>query len=254
MNAWFNDEVALVTGGSSGIGRATALAFAAHGAKVVVASRRSEESAETVRLIEAAGGEAFFVKTDVSQAAEVEDMVAQTIARFGKLNFAFNNAGVEGAPFTPTAKYPEAMFDDVIAINLKGVFLSMKYELPHLVETKGAIVNMASVAGLSGGRLGVAYYASKHAVVGMTKAAALEYADKGVRINAVAPAVIETPLAARAGLTLDEPAMAARVLALHPVGRIGAPEEVANAVVWLCSKNASFTTGHALPVDGGFLI
>ena len=254
MTQQFNGEVALITGGSSGIGRATALLFAEQGARVVVASRRAEESEETVRLIRAAGGDAVFVKTDVSQAEQVEALVGKAVAQYGGLHFAFNNAGIEGAPFVPTASYPEAMWDDVIDINLKGVFLSMKYELPHIVQSKGAIVNMASVAGLSGGRLGVAYYASKHGVIGMTKAAALEYADKGVHINAVAPAVILTPLAERAGLAMGDPQMAARVLALHPMGRIGAPEEVAQAVLWLCSKGASFTTGHALPVDGGFLI
>ena len=253
MNPLFNGEVALVTGGSSGIGRATALAFAAEGARVVVASRRSDESTETVDLIRAAGGDAIFVRTDVSHAAEIEALVARAVDHYGALNFAFNNAGIEGDPFVPLAKLSEASWDDVIDINLKGVFLSMKYELPHIVKSRGAIVNMASVAGLRGGRLGVAYYASKHGVIGLTKAAALEYADQGVRINAVAPAVIQTPLADRAGLTND-PAIAARVLAMHPLGRIGAPEEVASAVLWLCSKGASFTTGHALPVDGGYLI
>ena len=253
MNTLFDGEVALITGGSSGIGRATALAFAAEGARVVVASRRSEESEETVRLIRAAGGDALFVKTDVSQSTQVEALVARTVAHFGALNFAFNNAGIEGDPFVPLASYAESTWDDVIGINLKGVFLSMKYELPHIVQSKGAIVNMASVAGLSGGRLGAAYYASKHGVVGLTKAAAMEYADKGVRINAVAPAVIHTPLAERAGLAMGDPQMAARVLSLHPMGRIGQPEEVAQAVLWLCSKGASFTTGHTLPVDGGYL-
>ena len=253
MNKLFNGEVALITGASSGIGRATALAFAAEGARVVVASRRSEESLETVRLIQAAGGDAMFVKTDVSQAAEAEAMVAATVQRYGALHFAFNNAGIEGTPFVPLASYAESTWDEVIGINLKVVFLCMKYELPHIVQTKGAIVNMASVAGLVGGRIGSAYYASKHGVVGLTKAAAIEYADKGVRINAVAPAVIHTPLAERAGLAMGDPQTAARVLAMHPMGRIGQPEEVAQAVLWLCSKGASFTTGHTLPVDGGYL-
>ena len=252
MNKWFNGEVALVTGGSTGIGRATALAFATQGARVVVASRRSLESAETVRLIQVAGGEAMFFKTDVTKTTEVEELVAQAVQHYGSLNFAVNNAGIEGAAFVPVAKYSEAMWDEVIAINLKGVFLCMKYEIPYIVKSKGAIVNMASVAGLSGSRLGAAYVASKHGVVGLPKAAALEYADKGVRINAVAPAVIHTEMAERA--FFHDAALTAIVTSLHPLGRVGTAEEVANAVVWLCSKGASFITGHTLPVDGGFLV
>lgn len=252
MSTWFDGEVVLITGGSSGIGRAAALAFAAEGARVVVASRRTEESTETVDLVRAAGGEAIFVKADVAVASEVEQLVQKTVTHYGGLNFAFNNAGIEGDAFVPVANYAEETWDRVIAINLKGVFLSMKYELPHIVAAKGAIVNMASIAGLCGGRLGGAYYASKHGVVGLTKAAALEYADKGVRVNAVAPAVIVTPMAERA--FFNDPAVAARVANMHPLGRMGTPEEVAGAVVWLCSKNASFITGHTLPVDGGFLV
>jgi len=253
MSRMFDGDVALITGGSSGIGRATALAFSSEGARVVVASRRSEESLETVRLITDAGGEAFFVKTDISVSADVQNMVAQTIERYGKLNYAFNNAGIGGS-MTPTGDYSEETFDHVIAVNLKGVFLSMKYELPHILATKGAIVNMSSVAGLVGGRVGVAYYASKHAVVGMTKAAALEYADKGIRINAVAPAVIKTPLTEGAGFLDEKTQLGDMLLARHPMGRFGEAEEVAQAVVWLCSKHASFTTGHTLPIDGGVLI
>lgn len=252
MSKWFDGEVALVTGGSSGIGRAAALAFAAQGARVVVASRRSEESAETVSLVKAGGGDAVYVKTDVTKAAEVEELVRRAVECYGALNFAFNNAGIEGDGYVPLAKYSEDMWDQVIDINLKGVFLSMKYEIPRILESKGAIVNMASVAGLVGGRLGAAYYASKHGVVGLTKAAAMEYAHKGIRVNAVAPAVIVTPMGER--LFLHDAALEARVTGMHPIGRLGTVEEVANAVVWLCSKNASFITGHTLPVDGGFVV
>lgn len=252
MGRMFEGEVARVTGGSSGSGRATALAFAVHGARVVVASRRVDESEETVRLIRDGGGDALFVPADGTQATQVETVVARAVEHYGGLNHAFNSAGIEGDAFVPTQFYSEATWDSVIDINLKGVFLSMKYELPELLKSRGSIVNMASVAGLKGSRLGVAYHASKHGVVGMTRAAAIEYADKGVRINAVAPAVIVKPMAERA--FFQDPTIHARVLGAHPVGRLGAPEEVAQEVLWLCSKASSFTTGHVLPVDGGFLL
>ncbi len=252
MNRLFEGEVAVITGGSSGIGRATALAFAREGAKIALASRRADESEETVRLVRSEGGEAMFVKTDVTKAAEVERLIARTVERYGGLNYAFNNAGIEGDAFVPVENYAEATWDQVIDINLKGVFLSMKYELPHIVPRKGAIVNMASISGLAGSRIGSAYVASKHGVVGLTRAAALENAERGVRINAVAPAVIRTPMADRA--FFHDPAITAAVTGRHPMGRVGLPEEVANAVVWLCSKNASFTTGHTLPIDGGYLV
>ncbi len=252
MSRLFEDEVVVITGGSSGIGRATAVAFAREGARVAVASRRAEESEETVRLVQAEGSEAIFIRTDVRNSAEVENLISKTVERFGGLNYAFNNAGVEGDAFVPIEKYDEEMWDQLIDINLKGVFLSMKHELPHIRERQGAIVNMASISGLAGSRIGSAYVASKHGVVGLTRAAALENADRGVRVNAVAPAVIRTPMADRA--FFHDPAISAAVTSRHPMGRVGFPEEVANAVLWLCSKNASFTTGHTLPVDGGYLV
>jgi NAD(P)-dependent dehydrogenase (short-subunit alcohol dehydrogenase family) len=189
----------------------------------------------------------------VSKAAEVQAMVAACISVYGGLDYAVNNAGVEGTPMVSTADYEEDVWDQVIDINLKGVWLCMKYEIPEMLKRGGgAIVNMSSVAGLIGGRIGVAYYASKHGVIGATKAAALEYATTGLRINAVCPAVIETPMIARA--TADNEELAEMFRTAHPVGRIGQPEEVASATLWLCSEGASFVTGHALPVDGGRLI
>ena len=253
MNREFESKVALVTGGNSGIGRSIALIFAKAGAKVVIAARREVDGEETVAMIRDAGGEAIFVATDVSKSSDVQAMVAACISEYGQIDFAVNNAGIEGTPMTPTVDYEEEVWDRVIDINLKGVFLCMKYEIPEMLKRgKGAIVNMSSVAGLVGGRIGVAYYASKHGVIGATKSAAIEYADQGLRINAVCPAIIETPMVERA-LAGDEE-LTAKFRAMHPVGRFGQPEEVAAATLWLCSEGASFTTGHALPVDGGRLI
>lgn len=247
-----HDKVALVTGGSSGIGRATALALAAEGARVVVVDLRLPELEETVAMIREARGTADGCQANVAQAAEVARMVAFAVELHGALDVAVNNAGIEGTPFVPLAEYSESTFDEVIATNLRGVFLCMKYELPHLLATRGAIVNMASAAGLSGGKVGAGYHASKHGVVGLTRAAAVEYADKGVRINAVAPGVIRTPMADRA--FMHNGSIVAQLTSRHPMGRLGTPDEVARAVVWLCSSAASFTTGHVLPVDGGLLV
>ena len=251
----FKSKVALVTGGNSGIGQATALAFSREGAKVVLAARRIPESEETVAMIRKQGGEAHFVPTDVSKAVEAKAMVAACITEYGRLDYAVNNAGIGGTPAIPAAEYEESVWDEVMNINLKGVWLCMKYEIPEMLKHgKGAIVNMSSVAGMKGGpaRIGVAYYASKHGVIGLTKATANEYAKQGLRINAVCPGVIETPMVEPV-LSQNEK-LTAQMTDLHPMGRFGRPEEVAAAILWLCSEGASFITGHAHVVDGGMLI
>jgi NAD(P)-dependent dehydrogenase (short-subunit alcohol dehydrogenase family) len=249
MSRQFEGKVALITGGSSGIGRATALAFAAEGARVAIGARRSAEGEETVGLIKQQGGEALFVLTDASVPDQVQALVESTVERWGRLDFAVNNAGIEGTPFVPVTDYSVDVWDQVIDINLKGVFLSMKYEVPYLLKQPGsAIVNISSIAGLIGGVGGVAYHASKHGVVGLTKTVAMEYAAKGLRVNAVCPAVIGTPMADRFFKGLDD----AVVDGFHPMGRKGTPEEAAAAVLWLCSPQSSFVTGQALAVDGGF--
>ena len=252
MKDHFDSKVVLITGGNSGIGQATALAFAKKGAKVMVAARRVSESKATVEMIKETGGEAHFVQTDVSKATEVEALISACITKYGGLDYAVNNAGIGGSGFIPAAEYEEEVWDNVIDINLKGVWLCMKYQIPEMLKRgHGAIVNMSSVAGLRGGEIGVAYYASKHGVIGLTKAAAMEYAAKGLRINAVCPAVIKTPMT---DPFFQDKEMAEQVTAKHPMGRVGRPEEVASTVLWLCSEDASFVTGHAHPVDGGFLI
>jgi NAD(P)-dependent dehydrogenase (short-subunit alcohol dehydrogenase family) len=252
MSNSMNGQVALVTGCGAGIGRATAMEFAGRGAHLILGDIDPAGAEETVRMVQATGREAFFLRTDVTQAAEVEALVTQGVARFGRLDYAVNNAGIEGDLMVPVTDYSEATWNKVLAVNLTGVFLCMKHELPHLVTSKGTIVNIASVAGMSGGRMGSAYYASKHGVIGLTRAAAMEYAKQGVRVNAVAPGVVETGMTER-GLGTDERAIA-RTLKTHPLGRFATAEEVARAAVWLCSPAASFITGHALPVDGGYLI
>jgi len=242
-------KVAIVTGGGSGIGRASALAFAREGAKVVVADVVVEGGEETVRLIQHNGGAAIFVKTNVSKAAEVEALVARAVLTYGRLDCAHNNAGIEG-PGATTVDYAEESWERVLAINLTGVWLCMKYEIPQMLKQgSGAIVNTASTAGLVGYPRGSAYVASKHGVVGLTKTAALEYAKSGIRVNAVCPGAIDTPMMWR--ITDHLPQRAARMAAAEPVGRMGQPAEIAEAVVWLCSEAASFVTGHAMAVDGG---
>jgi NAD(P)-dependent dehydrogenase (short-subunit alcohol dehydrogenase family) len=244
----FGGRAALVTGGGKGIGRASALAFAQAGAAVTVVDQDDAAGKSVVGEIEAAGGRALFVEADVTVAAAVEGAVGAAVERWGRLDFAHNNAGITG-PGGFTADYAEADWDRVIAINLKSVFLSMKYELPHLLKQGGAIVNSSSGAGLVGFAGLPAYVASKHAVVGITKAAALEYAHSGVRINAVCPGSTRTPMLE--GFMGGDPKMEKLMAAGSPLRRLAAPEEIAAAVVWLCSEAASFVVGVALPVDGG---
>lgn len=251
MTKKFEGKVALVTGASSGIGQAAALAFAREGAKVVVAARRVQQGEETVEMIKRNGGEAIFVKTDISNAAEVESLMRATIEVYGRLDCALNNAGTSGA-LMPAADVSEQEWDCVINTNLKGAWLCLKHEIALMVKQGGgSIVNMSSVLGLGGTPIGAsAYVASKHALIGLTKATAVEYAKQGVRINAVCPGFIETALIE---VATTSPEAKDQLVALHPVGRLGNPEEVAEAVTWLCSDAASFVTGHSMVVDGGYI-
>jgi NAD(P)-dependent dehydrogenase (short-subunit alcohol dehydrogenase family) len=251
MTTELEGKVGLVTGGTSGIGRDAAVLFAKAGAKVVVAGRREVEGKETIDLIRAVGGEGLFVKTDVSQAAEVQALVQKTVEKFGRLDVAFNNAGIEGS-WISIAEQSEEDWDRTININLKGVWLCLKHEIQQMLKqgSGGAIVNMASIAGLIGSAGAATYCASKHGVMALTKSAALETARSGIRINVVCPAVIETPMGER---IWGAPEMKKFALGLHPIGRFGTPMEIAEAVVWMCSDRASFMTGQSLVLDGGFL-
>lgn len=244
-------KVTLVTGGTSGIGRDTAVLFAKHGAKVVVTGRREVEGNETVKLVREAGGEGCFVKGDVSKAADVQSFVQKAVEQYGRLDVAFNNAGIEGK-WMPMIDQSEEDWDQVIDINLKGTWLSLKYEIQQMLKQGGggAIVNMSSVAGLMGSAGAGTYIASKHGVIGLTRTAALEYARAGIRVNAVCPAVIETAMAERA---FADSEVNKRVLGLHPIGRFGKAREIAEAVLWLSSGRSSFMTGHYIVLDGGLL-
>jgi NAD(P)-dependent dehydrogenase (short-subunit alcohol dehydrogenase family) len=246
----FAGKVAIVTGGGSGIGLATATAFAAAGAAVVVADLDQGALDDTVRAIKDAGGEATGAKTNVSRAAEAELMVRVATDTYGGLDYAFNNAGIEAAPLA-VADVSEDEWDRVFAVNAKGVWLSMKYEIPAMLNRGGgAIVNASSVLGLVGAGNGSVYGATKHAVVGLTRCAALDYAQQGIRVNATSPGMIETPLMVRTAANMEVPPEAFH--GMHPVGRMGKSQEVADAVLWLCSDAASFVTGVVLPVDGGY--
>lgn len=251
MPGLLEGKVALITGGGSGIGRATALRVAREGAKVMIADYVPEGAKKTVAAIKEAGGSADCIAADVSVTREVEATIAKTVESFGRLDYAFNNAGIEGS-MTDTVGYPEESFDRVIAINLKAVWLCMKYEIPQMLKHGGgAIVNTASTMGLVALPGAAAYTAAKHGVVGLTKTAALEYAQKNIRVNCVCPGFIRTAMVERA---MDKSLLAEdQMIAIEPVGRLGKPEEIAEGVCWLFSDAASFVTGHSMAIDGGWV-
>ena len=248
----FDGKVALVTGAGSGIGRATAVAFAREGAKAVIADIDPKGGKETVQIIKDLGGDALFVKADVTQASDAQAMVKRAVDTYGRLDYAHNNAGIDaGEDLTRTADYPEEVWDRVIGVNLKGVWLGMKYQIPQMLKQGGgAIVNTSSNMGLVGG-WDCAYVASKHGVSGLTKTAAIEYAKLGIRINAVCPGAVDTPMTER--LIANQIEGALGEVEKHPMNRRGVPEEIAAAVVWLCSDAASFVIGHTMSVDGGYV-
>jgi NAD(P)-dependent dehydrogenase (short-subunit alcohol dehydrogenase family) len=246
------DKAALVTGAASGIGRATVLAFARAGARVVAADVDAVGGEATAAAARMEGADVTFLACDVRSGADVDALVAHAATRFGRLDCAVNNAGIEGL-LAPIGDCPEATAAQVLDVNLMGVWRCLHAELPRMAaQGGGAIVNTASVAGLVGAGGLAPYVASKHGVIGLTKAAALEYAAQGVRVNAVCPGVIQTAMVDR--LEAASPGVIEALLAVKPMGRLGAPEEVAAAIVWLCSDAASFTTGHALTVDGGYVV
>src|SRR5438270_1337532 len=246
----FTGKVAFVTGAASGIGRAAALAFASEGAGVAAADVSEQGNQETARLIEKQGGRALAVRCDVTRGEDVKAALAKTVEVFGRFDFAFNNAGIEPRKPAPTAEYEEQQWNRIIDINLRGVFLCLKYEIPLILKQGGgAIVNTSSGAGVIGIKGSPAYTAAKHGVIGLTKAAALDYAGQNLRVNAICPGYIDTPMMGRfTGGTAEG---RAKVIAEEPAGRMGKPEEIAAGVIWLCSEGAAFMVGHAMVIDGG---
>jgi len=248
----YQGKVVLVTGGSYGIGRAAAIDFAKRGAKVVIADIDTVRGEETLEKIRVAGGKAIFVKTDVSSEDDVKELIEKTVLTYGKLDCAFNNAGIH-KQFISTIDFTAEDWEEMINVNLKSVWLCMKYEIPQMLKQgKGAIVNTSSAAGLVGAPSNPAYPASKHGVVGITKSTALEFARKGIRVNCVCPGPTRTGM--NEELTATNPEMVKAMDQKVPMGRIGEPEEVAAAAIFLCSDEASYITGHALPVDGGIVV
>src|SRR5881296_3876100 len=250
VNETLTGKVAFVTGAGGGIGRATAMAFAREGASVVVADVSEKDNQRTARMIEEQGGRALAVRCDVTRAEDVKAALDKTVEAFGRLDFAFNNAGIEPRKPAPTAEYEEAEWNRIIDTNLRGVFLCMKHEIPLILKQGGgAVVNTSSGVGIVGIKGSPAYTAAKHGVIGLTRAAALDYAAQNIRVNAVCPGYIDTPMMGR--FTGGTPEGRAKVISEEPIGRMGRPEEIANAVLWLCSDAASFVVGHAMVVDGG---
>jgi len=248
MEQIFKDKVIIVTGSTFGIGKSTAIEFAQRGAKVVLSDWREDE--DTEKNIKENGGDAIFVKCDVSNEEDVKNLVDKTISHYGRLDYAFNNAGIEGTP-SPVTDCTNDNWDKTMNINLKGVWFCMKYQIPEMLKVGGgSIVNNASIAGLVGFAGVPAYVASKHGVVGLTKNAALDYAKQNIRVNSVCPGVIHTPMVDR--FTGEDPKVLEQLVAAKPMGRVGQPEEVAETVVFLCSSAASFITGQAIAIDGGW--
>jgi len=243
------DKVAIITGSGSGIGRAAAILFATEGARVVVSDINEEHGIAVVSEINKAGGQAFFIKSDTSKAEDNRNLVEQTVEKYGALHIAVNNAGIAG-PLSNVADYPIDGWQKVIDTNLSGVFYGLKYQIPAMMQSGGgSIVNIASILGAAGTKFSPAYVAAKHGVVGLTKAAALEYADQKIRVNSVGPAYIKTPMVMNA---LDEATLNV-IKGMHPIGRLGESEEIAELILWLGSDKSSFVTGSYYPIDGGYL-